>query len=240
MRAPSSSAARQAGRVHAVVQNRRYVANVRRIRRFLDSGAIGAPTSIHADFFVAPHFGGFREEMRHVLLLDMAIHTFDAARYMVERRPAARLLPSNGSRPTPGTAQGSSAAAIFELAGGTVFTYRGSWCADGFRSSWEAHGASSASAARLSGTVSTSIQGRGRRGRAAKACSIEVEPVAVPPLDPERPHRRPSWRDRRISSRAIESGGEPETRGTDNIKSLAMVFGAIESAETGRRVDIAS
>ena len=50
--------------VHAVVQNRRYVANVRRIRRFLDSGAIGAPTSIHCDFFVAPHFGGFREEMR--------------------------------------------------------------------------------------------------------------------------------------------------------------------------------
>ncbi|WP_292292098.1 Gfo/Idh/MocA family oxidoreductase, partial [Mesorhizobium sp.] len=31
-------AARRAGRVHAVVQNRRYVANVRRIRRFLDSG----------------------------------------------------------------------------------------------------------------------------------------------------------------------------------------------------------
>ena len=79
--------ARQAGRVHAVVQNRRYVANVRRIRRFLDSGAIGAPTSIHADFFVAPHFGGFREEMRHVLLLDMAIHTFDAARYMVNGDP---------------------------------------------------------------------------------------------------------------------------------------------------------
>ncbi|RWC19695.1 MAG: Gfo/Idh/MocA family oxidoreductase, partial [Mesorhizobium sp.] len=77
------AAARRAGRVHAVVQNRRYVANVRRIRRFLESGAIGVPTSIHADFFVAPHFGGFREEMAHVLLLDMAIHTFDAARYMV-------------------------------------------------------------------------------------------------------------------------------------------------------------
>ncbi|TIS16487.1 MAG: gfo/Idh/MocA family oxidoreductase, partial [Mesorhizobium sp.] len=35
------------------------------------------------------------------------------------------------------------------------------------------------------------------------------------------------------------TGTEPETRGTDNIKSLAMVFGAIESAETGRRVAIA-
>jgi predicted dehydrogenase len=76
------AAARRADRVHAVVQNRRYVANIRRIRRFLDSGAIGAPTSIHADFFIAPHFGGFREEMRHVLLVDMAIHTFDAARYL--------------------------------------------------------------------------------------------------------------------------------------------------------------
>ncbi|TIV93752.1 MAG: gfo/Idh/MocA family oxidoreductase, partial [Mesorhizobium sp.] len=38
--------------------------------------------------------------------------------------------------------------------------------------------------------------------------------------------------------RAIETGTEPETRGADNIKSLAMVFGAIESAETGRRVAI--
>ena len=37
---------------------------------------------------------------------------------------------------------------------------------------------------------------------------------------------------------AIETGSEPETRGSDNIKSLAMVFGAIESAETGRRVAI--
>jgi predicted dehydrogenase len=38
--------------------------------------------------------------------------------------------------------------------------------------------------------------------------------------------------------RAVETGTEPETRGTDNIKSLAMVFGAVESAETGRRVEI--
>ena len=29
-----------------------------------------------------PHFGGFREEMDHVLLLDMAIHSFDALRCM--------------------------------------------------------------------------------------------------------------------------------------------------------------
>ena len=37
---------------------------------------------------------------------------------------------------------------------------------------------------------------------------------------------------------AVRSGSEPETVGRDNIRSLAMVFGAIESAEAGRRVDI--
>src|SRR5271166_4314167 len=74
--------ARAAGRIHAVVQNRRYLAGVRRIARALRAGAIGPVTSVHADFFLAPHFGGFREEMDHVLLLDMAIHSFDALRCM--------------------------------------------------------------------------------------------------------------------------------------------------------------
>ncbi|TIL87471.1 MAG: Gfo/Idh/MocA family oxidoreductase [Mesorhizobium sp.] len=229
-------AARRARRVHAVVQNRRYVANVRRIRRFLDSGAIGAPTSIHAEFFVAPHFGGFREEMRHVLLLDMAIHTFDAARYMVGGAPAS-VYCQEWEPVNSWYRQGSSATAIFELGGGKLFTYAGSWCADGFRTSWEStwrivaeHG---------------SLVWDGEDGLMAEVARPireglfdRTEPLAVPPLDP---------RDRigghlgiiQDFVRAVETGSEPETRGADNIKSLAMVFAAIESAETGRRVAIA-
>ena len=37
---------------------------------------------------------------------------------------------------------------------------------------------------------------------------------------------------------AVRAGAEPETAGRDNIRSLAMVFGAIESAEAQRRVSI--
>lgn len=229
--------ARQAGRVHAVVQNRRYVANVRRIRRFLDSGAIGAPSSIHADFFVAPHFGGFREEMPHVLLLDMAIHTFDAARYMVNGDPK-RVFCLEWEPVNSWYRQGSSAVATFEFAGGKVFTYRGSWCADGFRSSWEAGW-------RIVGTRG-SLVWDGFDELKAEAAHPDreglfdrVEPIAVPPLDES---------DRigghvgviRDFVRAVESGTEPETRGADNIKSLGMVFAAIESAETGLLVDIAA
>ncbi|MBZ9708905.1 Gfo/Idh/MocA family oxidoreductase [Mesorhizobium sp. ESP7-2] len=229
-------AARQAGRIHAVVQNRRYVANVRRIRRFLDSGAIGKPTSIHADFFVAPHFGGFREEMAHVLLLDMAIHTFDAARYMVDGEPAGvhcqEWEPANSWY-----RQGSSASAVFDLGGGKVFTYAGSWCAAGFRTSWEGSWRVVAERGSLIWDGHDGLKAEvvvpGRDGMFDK-----IQPLEVPALDPA---------DRveghlgiiRDFMHAIETGTEPETRGADNIKSLAMVFGAIESAETGRRVMIA-
>ncbi|RWA71107.1 Gfo/Idh/MocA family oxidoreductase [Mesorhizobium sp.] len=229
-------AARRAGRIHAVVQNRRYVANVRRIRRFLDSGAIGAPTSIHADFFVAPHFGGFREEMAHVLLLDMAIHTFDTARYMVSGEPASVYCqewePSNSWY-----RQGSSASAVFDLGGGKVFTYAGSWCADGFRTSWEGSWRIVAQRGSLlwdgHDGLKAEVVASGRDGIIDK-----TQPIEVPPLDPA---------DRvdghfgiiKDFMHAIETGTEPETRGADNIRSLAMVFGAIESVETGRRVAIA-
>jgi predicted dehydrogenase len=147
------AAAERADRIHAVVQNRRYVANVRRIRRFLDSGVIGRPTSAHCNFFIAPHFGGFREEMRHVLLLDMAIHTFDAARYMINGEPRAVYCrewePKNSWY-----RQGSSATAIFEMAdGASPIAVAGAptGCAPAGR----APGASSASAVRSFGTAST-------------------------------------------------------------------------------------
>ena len=119
-----------------------------------------------------------------------------------------------------------------------MFTYRGSWCADGFRSSWEAGW-------RIVGERGSLIWDGFDELRAEVARPVReglfdrVEPVVVPPLDESD----------RIGGhlgviqdfvRAVESGTEPETRGADNIKSLGMVFAAIESAETGRRIDITS
>ncbi|MGO7522545.1 gfo/Idh/MocA family oxidoreductase, partial [Rhizobium brockwellii] len=53
----------------------------------VESGANGELTAIHCDYYLAPHFGGFLEEMDNVLLLDMAFLTFDAARYVAVRKP---------------------------------------------------------------------------------------------------------------------------------------------------------
>jgi predicted dehydrogenase len=39
---------------------------------------------------------------------------------------------------------------------------------------------------------------------------------------------------------AFQAGASPETRGEDNFRSLAMVFGAIDSAKSGRHVSISA
>ncbi|MGO4849973.1 Gfo/Idh/MocA family protein [Inquilinus sp. 2KB_12] len=230
-----AAAAKAAGRVHAIIQNRRYLAGIRRIRRLVESGAIGDLTGVHCDFFVGPHFGGFREEMEHVLLLDMAIHTFDAARLVAGRRPVAVYC--HESNPAGSWyAHGASAHAIFELEGGGVLTYRGSWCAEGLRTSWE-------SAWRLTGTCGSLSWDGAEDFRAEVATDrrdglfFAPEAIEVPPLDPA---------DRvgghlgvmRDFVDAIRAGTEPETVGHQNIHSLAMVFAAIDSARQGRRVAI--
>jgi predicted dehydrogenase len=231
-------AARAAKRIHAVIQNRRYHPGVRRIRRFIASGAIGDLTSLHCDFFIAPHFGGFREEMDHVLLLDMAIHTFDAARYMAGKVPVAVYC--NEWEPMGSWyRQGSSAAAIFELEGGAMFTYRGSWCANGPRTSWE-------STWRIVGTRGSllwdgydDIRAEVTTDRAVPGQPYlrETEAVTVPALDPaDRVGGHLGILQDFVA--AIAAGKAPETRGEDNIRSLAMVFGAIASSTAGQRVPV--
>ena len=75
-------AAKNRGKIYAITQNYRYAPGPRRLKAFLESGAIGAVTTINADMYLGAHFGGFRDEMKHVLLLDMAIHTFDMTRFL--------------------------------------------------------------------------------------------------------------------------------------------------------------
>jgi predicted dehydrogenase len=232
------AAGKAAGRLHAVVQNRRYNAGVRRIRRFIESGAIGEVTSVHCDFFIAPHFGGFREEMEHVLLLDMAIHTFDAARFMAGAAPEAVYCHEWEPR-NSWYRQGSSAAAIFEMSDGIVFTYAGSWCANGERTSWDSDwrivGTKGAilwdGEAGLTARIATEAGEPGQRVLKA------MDPVEVPPLLPE---DRGGGHLGVIEDfvAAVRGGGVPETNGEDNLKSLAMVFGAIDSARLRQRVTI--
>jgi predicted dehydrogenase len=228
------AAAKRAGRIHAVVQNRRFIPGVRRIRRLIDTGALGDLTALHADFFIGAHFGGFREQMQNVLLLDMAIHTLDAARFMADADPVAVYCVETNPKDS-WYAHGAAANAIFEMADGVMFTYRGSWVAEGATTSWE-------SGWRVVGTRGTLLWDGAERFDAHVVNGDDgfLRPLAelevLPAPDDAHIHGHASVIADFID--AVTAGRQPETAGEDNIKSLAMVFGAIESARRHARVPV--
>ena len=226
-------AAEAAGKIFAVMQNRRYDSRIRGLRAFLESGQIGRLTTLNSDFYIGAHFGGFRDRMEHVLLLDMAIHSFDQARlisgadpvgvYCVEWNPAGSWYDHD-----------ASAAAIFEMSGGVIYTYRGSWCAEGLNTSWECDW-------RAVGESGSAIWDGGDCLRAqgvvkAGGFHSEMKDLEIGPVSTGKASGHAGAINEFLD--CVQNGGTPETNAADNIKSLAMVFGAIESAETGKRVRI--
>ena len=227
------AAARRARRLFAVMQNRRYDARIRAFRSLLASGKLGDLHTLYSDFFIGAHFGGFRDHMRHVLLLDMAIHTFDIARF-IAGADALRVTCKEWNPKGSWYDRDASALAVFEMSDGRVYSYRGSWCAEGLNTTWECDWRAIGS--RGSATWNGADAFRAQRVTGREGFFRPVADVPVP-----------------ISKRAksgghagciadlfacLRAGREPETVCTDNIKSLAMVFGAIESAETERPVKL--
>ena len=140
--------AEKTGRLYMVSQSRRWNPLHDRVRRTVTGGALGTLTTINCDFYLGAHFGGFRDEMDSPLILDMSIHHFDLARFMTGADPVAvYALEFN---PAGSWYKGDVAAScIFEMSNGVVFTYRGSWCAEGCHTSWNGRlGASSVTLAR--------------------------------------------------------------------------------------------
>ena len=177
--------------------------------------------------------------MDHVLLVDMSIHHFDIARFLFGGAAARTVLCHEWNPPGSRFAHGASAVAAFEMEGGATFVYNGSWSAEGFMPSWQ--GTWRIIGERGSGALwdgETGFQAQvvdeSERGR-SKAVGHPVEVLAHGLPGAERGACVDRWRS---SWPPCAAESAPETICTDNIKSLAMVFGAVESAGRGARVEI--
>jgi predicted dehydrogenase len=188
----------------------------------------------HADFYMGAHFGGFRDLMDYPLILDMSIHTFDAARYLTGADPVSVYCHS--FNPARSWYKGdASAVAIFEMTDGIVFTYRGSWCALGENTGWNSHW-------RLLGSRG-SVLWNGTEDFKAEAVKPDAEPkfildnqsLEVPVAAMETVGHAAIMRE---FVSALRENRQPETDCRDNIKSLAMVLAAVESAKTGKKVTV--
>jgi predicted dehydrogenase len=228
-----AAAAAKAKRLFAVMQNRRYNPQISGLRSLIAEGRLGQLTTLHGQFYIGAHFGGFRDHMRHVLLLDMAIHSFDQARLICGADPVAvycREWNPAGSWYD----HDASAVAVFEMSGGLVYTYTGSWCAEGLNTAWECswRAIGTAGSATWDGAETFKAQVVAETG--GFISKLTDVPVTVPANAKQGGHAGCI----REFIECVHSGTVPETICTDNIKSLAMVFGAIRSAETGKRVRI--
>lgn len=226
-------AAKDNGKTYAVIQNRRYLKDIVQYRDLLASGKVGNLTTLNADFYIGAHFGGFRDEMDHVLLIDMAIHTFDQARFISGKDPVA-VLAYEWNPPGSWYKHGASAVCIFEMSDGVVFTYRGSWCCEGMNTSWECDWRAVCDKGsivwnggdKMTGEVVTNDEGFFREKE-----ELKFEPITELEFTSHAGVIR-EFLD------SLENGTEPQTVCTDNIKSLAMVHAAVESAVTGKKIRI--
>jgi predicted dehydrogenase len=194
-----------------VSQSRRYFRHLAAYKeRLAELGRVGFLT---CEFFRAPHFGGFRDEMPYPLLVDMAIHPFDVARYLLDADPVS--VHADSFNPGWSWFAGDAAvSAVFEFRGGTRFQYTGSWCSPEQETSWNGHWRASAAA----GTVLWDGEG----------------PPTGATIVPDAPEELNGSLAEFV--RALRTGSAPWGEIHHNVSSLAMVEAAVRSAEARGRV----
>ena len=223
--------ARETGLHYSVMQNRRYLKPIRALRDLIKTGCIGDPGLYTADFYLDPHFGGFRDAMDSPLILDMAVHTFDQAR-LITGTDAVTVYCQEFN---PGWSwyHGDAAAlVIFEMSDGSYFQYRGMWCGLGIHTSWESEWRIMASRG--------AAYWDGQNWPIYRTQTPEKGAEPSEPITHDIDYPGEEGHDGCFAAmlNALREDRTAETDGTDNIKSLAMVHGAFESSRRGEKIVI--
>lgn len=220
------AAAEAAGRMLMVHQQLRWTPMHNQARRLIDDGAIGQVRRV--DFHMAVHsdvcLRGYRSELPHLIFQDLAIHHLDLVRYL-----SGQECETIYARDWPSVEAGlditaaTDACAILEMTGPVTATYSSS-----IRRLMDHVGYSCA--ARIAGGEGELALGDGKivlQTRAGFAAGDE--PKTIEPEPPE----VDTWAS---FAQAIETRQPTLTCSADNLRSLGVLFAAIESAETGKVV----
>ena len=234
-----AAAAEVTGELFMVSQSRRYNRQLWDFRAHIaDLGRVGVLTT---EFFKAPRFGGFREEMEHPLLLDMAIHQLDSARFLLGADPVSVYCQEYN----PGWswyAGDAGCTAIFEMDGGARYVFTGSWCSSGLETSWNGSWRASGEFGSAMWSGDDPPQVERPDGDAADAKAVEADSVGAKGIDADAVGAGRALLGDGIAGSlrefvsALHTGTMPMGEVHDNVVSLAMVEAAIESSSTGAPV----
>jgi len=221
----------ETGKEYFIMQNRRYLSRLYGLKEFLHSQQIGNIGQVSANFQLDPHFGGFRDEMESPLIADMAIHTFDTARFITGKNAVSVYC--HEFNPSWSWYKGdANAICIFEMEDGSVFDYRGSWCANGLNTSWESEWrvACADGAAFWDGAdtlyYDLTAQGEGKTGiSGGNEITSDFKDIDYKKMEIE-------GHQACINEMfdALKNGTRHQTDCRDNINSIRMVYKAIESS----------
>jgi predicted dehydrogenase len=222
-----------------VSQNFRFTRGARTVQGLVREGAVGQVEEAHVRFFRTPLLTGFRLQLDEPLLLDMGIHHFDLMRFILDFEPARVTMSS--SNPTWSPFEGNaSAIGGLENADGMAVSYVGSWATRGPETTWEGDWAVHGDAGWIGwseGRILHAPPGVTLRPTLKRRLRGRPLPRSVP-LEPLPLEQRAGVLAEFAA--AIREDREPEAGGRENLRSLAVTLAAVESARTGKIVDVAA
>jgi len=207
---------------------------MRTIRKALhEDNILGRLGSVSSDFFIGAHFGGFRDLMDNVLILDMAVHTFYQARFLIGANP--KSVYCHEFNPAGSWYKGNaSAVAIFEFENGVVYDYRGSWCSEGFNTSWECDWRVIGEKGTLRYDGKDYLAAQVVKKGGAPGFTVELDEIKLDFLDIGKNHGHFGCFDEMFN--ALNEKRPAETDCRENYFAMNMVYGAIESAKYGKKI----
>jgi predicted dehydrogenase len=219
-----------ASRIVMVSQNYRFRAEARTLQQQIATGAIGTLVAIRLRFrrdtrtLFPP--GDFRYQMRHPVLLDMAIHHLDLIR-AISGQDIVRVAARSWPVPDSPYAHHPAAAALLTLSGGTVALYDADWAARDAETQWDGEWELLGTAGTLRWPGSTAQEIAFQRGD-APAEAIPVAPLAAE----DRAGVLAAFR------QAVATGSPPETSGLDNLNSIGAVLACVQAADSGEAIAV--
>jgi predicted dehydrogenase len=217
-------AAEKAGLTYMVAQNYRYQPVMQTAKNYLEKGRLGRVGYAGVNFHKGPHFGGYREEMRYPLLLDMSIHHFDLMRCILGT-DVKTVSGVSVDAPWNWNKGDAAVMAQLEMANGAQVNYFASWVSSGWETSWNAdwriEGENGVLLLENDQLHVSDNPARRRKVRMLKwplthqACLLDA------------------------FGRSLDDGLEPETSGRNNLNSLAATHAVVRAVRQKKRIAVA-
>ncbi len=222
--------AQSTDRIIAVSQQYRYRPGTQTMARLIREGIIGEIGQIKLDFYKGWHFPetDFRRDMPYPILVDMAIHHFDLIRHITGLE-AEIIFGAAWNPPWSDNAGDTSAALTLTMDNGARVAYNTSWAAQGDFADWNGNwliDGSTGSIVYQQGAITVHQIGEQHQVTGTEEIILEKS------LLPDQQQLLAEF------IAATQPGRPPATRVADNIRSMAMVFAAVEAVQTGRQVPV--